>query len=662
MVISIFRPPGDGETIKECRLGDICDVTEFNYEPYFCGVGTFEIKLPITSAFAGILQPNLLLYTPRFGGFIIKNILRTESEVKLTGYDLNGILRDRLTLTADDTPDGKDEVKGSTEYCVKYYVHKNLIGAVDNNRNIPRLETAANGGRGLPNDHYLASPENLEDVVRTMCENAKLGYRITMDVNAATTQPVFLFDVSERFDAVPEGGQRPAFSIGLGNVAALAREVGITAEKNALWCDTGGANQFVFKEDNPPVSWERREDFVSLSLVDKDSGEEIVATARQVMADKYALTDSLTVTAGNIAEYGKTYKLGDIVTVYDKRNKALLESWISGAEIKLTSSEESVKLILGYAKPKVLDTLARKSDLLKKSQSDFPPAENTGDTFNEAIILTQGDLPYILHSYSVIEYRKDYNIIAQGPDSNIIIDGYIAYAQDAISANATKYTALTFSGSASTTAAPEPHVATAQIAESGRDSDGTPYNLVKIFDNGTQKGSGKSYGAFGLAIRFATIYAPNDLYMYGSAQVFIPLITTQKGGALYINTTAVYGGRMSFRNIDEYHAAIRLTKEPQAGGEVVETTITDDGNSTLEKAMLYTDKVAENLQKSFDNITAADREQIAQNTSDIAAHDVRITALEGEVDNITAPAGGILSQSKNYTDYVANELRGEFGG
>lgn len=295
---------------------------------------------------------------------------------------------------------------------------------------------------------------------------------------------------------------------------------------------------------------------------------------------------------------------------------------------------------------------------------DTPHQTETGggDTFNDAIILTQGDLPYILHSYSVIEYRKDYNIIAQGPDSNIIIDGYIAYAQDAITANATKYTALTFSGSASTTAAPEPHVATAQIVESGRDSDGTPYNHVKIFDNGTQKGSVKSYGAFGLAIRFATIFAPNDLYMYGSAQVFIPLITTQKGGALYINNTAVYGGRMSFRNIDEYHAAIRLTKEPQAGGEVIETTITDDGNSTLEKAMLYTDKVAENLQNSFDNITAADREQITQNTSDIAAHDVRITALEGEVDDITAPAGGILSQSKNYTDYVADELRGEFGG
>ena len=118
---------------------------------------------------------------------------------------------------------------------------------------------------------------------------------------------------------------------------------------------------------------------------------------------------------------------------------------------------------------------------------------------------------------------------------------------------------------------------------------------------------------------------------------------------------------VGFGSIAEYHAAIKLTKEPLTDYEVIETTVTDDGNSTLEKAMMYTDKVAESLQESITNISESDREQIAQNASDIAAHDVRITAVEGEVDTINAPSGGILSQSKSYTDYVADELRGEFG-
>ena len=663
MVFSIFRPPSDGESVAECRLGDICDATDFSYEPYFCGVGTFELKLPITSAFSGILQPNTLLYTPRFGGFIIKNILRTESEVKLTGYDLNGILRDRLTLTAEDTPDGKDEVKGTTEYCVKYYVANNLISAVDNNRNIPRLETAENGGRGLQGDHYLASPENLEDVVRTMCENAKLGYRISMNINAGSINPVFTFDVSERFDAKDNGGQRPAFSIGLGNIAALTREVGVTAEKNALWCDTGSAPQFVFKEETPPVSWERREDFVSLSLVDNTDGDEIRATARQVMADKYAQTDSLTVTAGNISEYGAGYKLGDIVTVFDKRNNALLESWISGAEIKLTATEQSVKLILGSAKPKVLDGLAKKSDLLKKSQSDFPPAEGGGgDTFNDAIILTQGDLPYILHSYSVVEYRKGWAVIAQGPDANIITNGYIAYSPEIFTSDAAMYSALQFSGSNSLSTAPTPNSWEIKVTQSGRDSDYSSWNIIYSYNNGVAKRGGmKCYGGYGLALKFGIIYAPNNIFVNGCAAISIYIIYQNKSGSFVVDTANVFNGYVEFGSIAEYNAAIRLTKEPLIGGEVIETTVTDDGNSTLEKAMMYTDKVAETLQQSITNISESDREQIAQNASDIAAHDVRITAVEGEVDTINAPNGGILSQSKSYTDFVADELRGEFG-
>lgn len=376
MIFSIFRPPAEGETVAECRLGDICDASSFSYEQYFCGVGTFEIKIPVNSAFAGALEPNLLLYTPRYGGFIIKNILRTDNETKLTGYDLNGILRDRVVLTADSVSDGKDAVSGTTEYCVKHFVANNLVSAADNGRNIPRLAVAEDCGRGIANDHYLASPENLDDVVRTMCENAGLGYRITMDFSAGESQAVFTFDVQEQFDAAESGGQRPAFSVGLGNISAMEREVGVTAEKNALWCDTGSAPQFVFKQDTPPVSWDRREDFAALSLVDKFDGEEITGTARQVMADKYAQTDSLVVTAGDIREYGRSYNLGDMVCVYDKRSKALLESWISGAEIKLTATEQSVKLILGSAKPRLLDGLAKKSDLLKKSQSDFPPASD----------------------------------------------------------------------------------------------------------------------------------------------------------------------------------------------------------------------------------------------------------------------------------------------
>ena len=202
-----------------------------------------------------------------------------------------------------------------------------------------------------------------------------------------------------------------------------------------------------------------------------------------------------------------------------------------------------------------------------------------------------------------------------------------------------------------------------RINKSGRDGDDTPRNQIGAYRNGTQiRGGMDSYGVFGLALSFSAIYAPNENYPFGYAAIKAWIVYQKKDGTMYLDTAGAGGwGAVSFASLDEYHAAIRLRKTPEMGSEVIETTVKEDRNSTLEKAMLYTDTVAKSLQDSFANITNADREQIEQNASDIAAHNVRITAAEAGIDEINAPATGILPQAKNYTDFVADELRDEFG-
>ena len=297
----------------------------------------------------------------------------------------------------------------------------------------------------------------------------------------------------------------------------------------------------------------------------------------------------------------------------------------------------------------------------RMEQTEAQVSEGGGDTFNDAIILTQGDLPYLLHSYSVVEYRKNWLIVSPGPDANIIINNCIAYSAEVIDATAVIYTSLSFYAAKSLSTAPIQHTIDIRITQSGRESDGTPYNTVNSYDNGSALAGQKTYGTFGLALSFGVIYAPNDVFVNGYAAINVWLIYQDKSGTLIKRDPRIINYLVGFGSIAEYHAAIKLTKEPLTDYEVIETTVTDDGNSTLEKAMMYTDKVAETLQESITNISESDREQIAQNASDIAAHDVRITAVEGEVDTINAPSGGILSQSKAYTDFVADELRGEFG-
>ena len=290
--------------------------------------------------------------------------------------------------------------------------------------------------------------------------------------------------------------------------------------------------------------------------------------------------------------------------------------------------------------------------------------ERGSDTFNDAIIITQGDIPYILHSYSVVEYLRDWIIAAKGPDTQIIVNGYIVHGEDSLDVNtATIYSIVRFNAATTDTGELSTKVLKVAISRGGRTSDGRSYINFLVLDENDSKirGPFQSYGTFGLVLTFNLVYAPDDLHPFGYAYIKAWPVYTDKNGALIRITNNVAAFFASFVSTDEYEAAIRLVKSPDVGNEVIESTVKDDGSSTLEKAMMYTDTVAKSLQDSFSNITEADREQIKQNASDIAAHNVRITAAEAGIDEINAPTTGILPQAKSYTDFVADELRGEFG-
>ena len=391
MIIQIFRPPAEGETWQECKLGDINDVISFEYEPHFCGVGTFSLDIPITSAFAEVISVNTLLYSRLDGAMmVVKNILDNEQTLKITGYDLNCLLLDRLTMpreTGIAGADGKDVFSGTTEACVKHFVEYNMICSEDGARNYPRLAIAEDMSRGIAEDSNLVGMECLEDVVRTMCEGAGLGYRINPVFNASATEPLLLFDVTEQTDCSADQSERNrvVFSVARKNITSIQRETGISAEKNALWCETGGVDGFVFKGDSAPVSWDRREEYISLSVTDAYNPDEIQLFARKEMADKFAETDSLTVDAGNPLEYGTLYHLGDIVTVWDRNKSVQLDSVISAVHIKRSATEHTVKLTLGESKPKLLDGYARQTDILRKNQRDFPAVKG-GATSSGALI------------------------------------------------------------------------------------------------------------------------------------------------------------------------------------------------------------------------------------------------------------------------------------
>ncbi len=388
MVLQLFSLPCEDKTIQECKLGEITEIISFEFEKRFCGAGTFSLEIPSNCNCAEKVEINTLIYSREDDMcFIAKNINRTENTTTVTGYDLNVMLRDRLTMPAIDengVMGEKDLIQGTTEACVKHFIDYNMINSLVPERNYPRFAIGEDKGRGLAADSYYCGKQSVEDVVCALCEGADLGYRVRLDVSPNSTSPetpLIIFDVAEQVDksADQSDRNRVIFSAGMKNINKTERETGITSNKNALWCEAGGIHDgFVFESDNEaPASWNRREEYVSLSVADKDSEADLRLYGRREMTDKFALTDSLTVEAGNPLDLGVVYDVGDIITVYDSERKVQLDSVISAASVKRSGAEHTVKITLGESKPKLIDKYAKQSDLLKKNQRDYP-AVNDG--------------------------------------------------------------------------------------------------------------------------------------------------------------------------------------------------------------------------------------------------------------------------------------------
>lgn len=382
MIITIFRPPVDSDSDyswQACKVGDINDCIALEINKYFCGVGTAYITIPITSPYADYCKINHFLQVHDYPDdmYIIKNIQTKNDTIMLSCYDLNAFLLDRVTLYNDSNntngTQGYDAVEGSTEFCVKHYVDYNLANPEDVNRRIPKLDVADNLDRGLIADKYMSRLDTVESVVSALCSGADLGYRIK-PVNGGK-RAFFRFDVCESVDksASQSDRNRVIFSRGMRNIMTQTREIGITADKNSFYVDAADVVTSAYKDnDNIQAGFDRREQYLSLSC-DLD---DVNLYAEKEISENYGETDSLEIEAGNPLDYRSVFDVGDIVTVYDKRSKTAVDSVISAVELKRTSDSYTVRVILGNAKPKLLDGLASKNNANGKNLKDNVPKQD----------------------------------------------------------------------------------------------------------------------------------------------------------------------------------------------------------------------------------------------------------------------------------------------
>ena len=371
MIFKIYDPPDGEKTWNELCVGAIVDFTSWEYEKFFCGAGTFELVVPIDAKGVESLKLNRFLAT--YGGqFIIKQLNYTAENVKVSGYDLNGLLLDRLTVAQTDN--GKDKQSGYTETIVKHYVDANCVGSTSTGRNYPGLVIAEDKQRGISNDAASPRLQCVADVISDILSAQQMGWRISatnFNTSGAAKMSFDVFNSKDRTDFESQEYKHVAFSYGLGNTANIKAEKSIAGAKNTLYCELADGTVQTYSPIEDNVGYARTEEYADLNC---ELGE-YTTYADHEIADRFRETDSVTLEHIDPTQFGTDFDIGDIVTVYDDKSKITKAALITAAKIKRSENEYDVTLTIGEARVKLLDRVSKSTKAVTTSVR-----ENTGES------------------------------------------------------------------------------------------------------------------------------------------------------------------------------------------------------------------------------------------------------------------------------------------
>lgn len=130
----------------------------------------------------------------------------------------------------------------------------------------------------------------------------------------------------------------------------------------------------MMKNEVVPTGLARRELWVDARDIQSGEGEEalspeeyaqaLTTRGREKLAEKQ-LVQSFSAqvrTEGAAYEFGKDYKLGDRITVSDRRLGVTVQALVTAAEYTVSREGRGLSLTLGYSQPTVYEKLARKED------------------------------------------------------------------------------------------------------------------------------------------------------------------------------------------------------------------------------------------------------------------------------------------------------------
>lgn len=344
-------------SFQSAKVGDIQDITEYQYKKSLTDVGLFSITIPLDTPFADEIDEDYYLRVDKRDWLIVQDVKKSDTGYSIIGTDLKGLLALRETV-GESTSNAMefDSITGSTEECCKHYVLNNIINPINTKKIIPLVTLAFNQNRGIAVDTYTTRLEPLDQVIKKLCENAKIGYTMNADI----MNNKIIFDVIEIVDKTIEQQirNRVIFSKENKNISSYEAVRGNSTYKNVFYAtreaNSTATTQYVteqYSTSTEPSGIARKEQVLSVSC---NTDSDISKYAIFGMLNYYKI-NSLEVKTSDVKNYGVLYDLGDKVTIII--DGQYMNVVIDSVEINYTKENSEVILGFGEAKPKPLERL-----------------------------------------------------------------------------------------------------------------------------------------------------------------------------------------------------------------------------------------------------------------------------------------------------------------
>lgn len=354
MFAKFYKTPTEGSTFTDDFLLATDRTESYEYTERWTSPGDFTITLPLDS----VIRKNLNV-------FKINNIISIDGDwlwiqdiqygspgkITLSGQDCKGFLglrRSTFGKSKIAVAEDYDVIKGTTAECIKHYLDNNIISPTDNERKMPMRWNEYTGITGLESDSYMAKLESLSDIVKTLCDNAGIGYRVKGDLIAGG----FIFELAQGADRSVEQYSNPRviFTPSWKNVVSVEFEHSVSNLYNAIYATGAGVTEVVYRDNNNiPTGISRRETSIDVSV---DSVSDIEKYALNAVQDNVEV-HSYTIAAA-ADQYNNKYFLGDIVSVQDMYTGNYFSSVITEVTKSYAAGQKNITITLGKQKPKLL--------------------------------------------------------------------------------------------------------------------------------------------------------------------------------------------------------------------------------------------------------------------------------------------------------------------